>query len=160
MFRGRYYGRHATSRRYMSKSPLEMFLIVDIVSVSFLVLWHTEQRHFITQGFNLMLRDRQTSARRFAAAIASAAAAAAFSFGVTLAVAPQASAWPGDDQPSCGMGKIPNPEYGSDYGFHPSCVDTLEPNVPGGTGPDGYEPCVGDAESKASPFCTDPGGSF
>ena len=71
----------------MSKSPLEMFLIVDIVSVSFLVLWHTEQRHFITQGFNLMLRDRQTSARRLAAAIASVAAAAAFSFGVTLALA-------------------------------------------------------------------------
>ena len=107
MFRGRYYGRHATSRRYMSKSPLEMFLIVDIVSVSFLVSWHTKQRHFITQGFNLMLRDRQTSARRFAAAIASVAAAAAFSFGVTVAVAPQANAWPGSE---CTNGEQPYPD--------------------------------------------------
>ena len=127
----------------MSKSPLEMFLIVDIVSVSFLVLWHTEQRHFITQGFNLMLRDRQTSARRFAAAVASVAAAAALTFGVTVTVAPQANAWPGEcsyDQP------YPDSPWRICTGYGQSCNrNTCDspPGTQGEWGTDGhYTPCT------------------
>jgi hypothetical protein len=63
-------------------------------------------------------------------------------------------------QPSCGGDQIPNPEYEADGGFHPRCVDTLQPNVPGAYGPDGYTPCVGDTASKMSPFCSDPNGSY
>jgi hypothetical protein len=89
--------------------------------------------------------------------LAGFAGAAAIVGGVmtgAVTTAASASAYP------CGGDQILNPEYGSDYGYHPRCVDTLQPNVPGAYGPDGYTPCVGDAASRRSPFCSDPGGSF
>lgn len=63
-------------------------------------------------------------------------------------------------QPSCGGDQILNPEYGTGFGVQRRCVDTLQSGVPGAYGPDGYTPCTGDAASIASPFCSDPNGSF
>lgn len=85
-------------------------------------------------------------------------ASAAVVVGAAVAGAAPAGAEP--YVPSCGGDQILNPEYGTGYGVQRRCVDTLQDGVPGAYGPSGYTPCTGNAASIASPFCSDPNGSF
>ena len=88
------------------------------------------------------------------------AGAVALGVGISLAPGAAGSAGAAPYEPGCGGDQVLNPEYGSDYGYHPRCVDTTESGVPGATGPDGYTPCTGDLESRLSRFCSDPNGSY